>query len=155
MPPEPGAVILRSDVLRKQLFGVGPEEKLPESAYGPEVGRNVYETLSRQVGRVLGQAHSAIADAVFAREDERAALQDVARRSHIRFIGLFLVADLATRQKRISRRTRDASDATIEIARLQEDYDLGAMDWAIIDASGTLEQTVSACRRKIAALEAD
>ena len=155
IPPMPGAVILRSDVLRKQMFGVGPEEKLPESAYGPEVGRKVYEILSQQAGRVLAQGHSVIADAVFARESERAAILDVARRSHIRFIGLFLVADLETRQKRISRRTRDASDATIKIAQLQEEYDVGAIDWAIIDASGTLEETVSACRRRTAAFEAD
>ncbi|HLG80043.1 MAG TPA: AAA family ATPase [Bradyrhizobium sp.] len=155
LPPEPGAIILRSDVLRKQMFGVGLEEKLPESAYGPEVGHQVYETLTRQAGGVLSQGHSVIADAVFARASERAAILDVAWRSHIRFIGLFLVADLETRQKRISRRMRDASDATIEIARLQEDYDVGAIDWAIIDASGTLEETVSACRSRIAAFEAD
>ncbi len=155
VPPAPGAVVLRSDVLRKQLFGVGPEDKLPESAYGPEVGHRVYDVLSQQVSRVLSQGHSAIADAVFARESERAAILDVANRSHTRFIGLFLVADLKTRQTRISRRTRDASDATTEIARLQEHYDVGAIDWALIDASGTPEQTLRACRTRIAAFEAD
>jgi uncharacterized protein len=155
LPPAPGAIVLRSDVLRKQMFGANPEEKLPESAYGPEVSQKVYEILSEQVSRVLSQGHSVVADAVFARAGERAAVLDVARCSHIRFIGLFLVADLATRQQRISRRTRDASDATTEIARLQEHYDVGAIDWAIIDASGTPEETVSACRNKIAAFEAD
>jgi aminoglycoside phosphotransferase family enzyme/predicted kinase len=155
VPPAPGAVVLRSDVLRKQLFGVGPEDKLPEIAYGPEVGHRVYDVLSQLVSRVLSQGHSAIADAVFARESERAAIRDVARRSHTRFIGLFLVADLKTRQARISRRTRDASDATTEIARLQEQYDVGAIDWALIDASGTPEETLRACRTRIAAFEAD
>jgi len=155
LQPAPGAVILRSDVLRKQMFGVGPEETLPEDAYAPEVGRRVYEILSQETGRVLSQGHSAIADAVFARASERAAIQDVARRSHIRFIGLFLVADLETRQKRILQRARDASDATIEIARLQEHYDIGAIDWAIIDASGTAEETLRACGNSIAAFETD
>jgi uncharacterized protein len=143
--PAPGAVIMHTDILRKQLFGVGPEERLPESAYRPEVNHTVYETLLQQVDRILSQGHSAMADAVFARESERAAILDVARRLHIRFIGLFLVADLKTRQERISRRTRDASDATTEIARLQEQYDIGEVDWTIIDASGTPEETLSAC----------
>jgi hypothetical protein len=43
---------------------------------------------------------------------------------------------------RVGRRGRDASDATPEIAGLQENYDTGAVDWAIIDASGTPEQTL-------------
>jgi len=155
IPPAPGAVTLRSDVLRKQLFGVLPSEKLPEAAYGQDVGQKVYDALSRDVGRVLAQGHSAIADAVFAGDSERAAIRAVASRSHTRFIGLFLVADLKTRQTRISHRTRDASDATTEVARLQEHYDLGAMDWALIDASGTPEQTLRACRTRIAAFEAE
>ena len=145
--PAPGAVILRSDVLRKQLFGVDAEERLPESAYGPEVSDKVYEVLAQQVGRILSQGYSVIADAVFARESERTAILEVARRSRVGFVGLFLVTDLKTRQRRISRRTADASDATAEIARLQEQYDIGAVDWTIIDASGTPEETLSACRK--------
>ena len=31
--PPPGAVIVRSDVIRKHLFGAGETTKLPESAY--------------------------------------------------------------------------------------------------------------------------
>lgn len=143
--PAPGAIVLRSDALRKQMFGLGDEERLPESAYQPEVSGKVYELLSQRAGRILSQGHSLIADAVFSRESERAAILDVARRSHVRFVGIFLVADLKTRQSRISRRTADASDATAEIAQFQEQYDIGTVDWAIIDASGTPEETLRAC----------
>jgi predicted kinase len=83
-----------------------------------------------------------VVDAVFARESERAAIRAAARKLNVRFVGLFLVADLATRVNRVGRRGRDASDATPEIAGLQENYDTGAVDWAIIDASGTPEQTL-------------
>ena len=38
----PGAVIVRSDVERKRLFGVAPEERLPARAYAPEVSDQVY-----------------------------------------------------------------------------------------------------------------
>ena len=43
---------------------------------------------------------------------------------------------------RVGQRQGDASDATPEVARLQEEYDIGTVDWANIDASGTPEQTL-------------
>ena len=49
-------------------------------------------------------------------KSERAAIRDIARKLNIRFVGLFLVTDLATRLNRVGRRKRDASDATPEIA---------------------------------------
>jgi hypothetical protein len=36
----------------------------------------------------------------------------------------------------------DASDATAEIARKQEAYDIGALNWTAVDASGTPEHTL-------------
>ena len=47
-------------------------------------------------------------------------------------------------------RSGDASDADAAVARAQESYDLGALDWTRIDASGTPEQTLA---RAHAALE--
>jgi predicted kinase len=88
-------------------------------------------------------------DAVFAQEFERAAISAAARDLSIRFVGLFLVTDLATRLDRIGSRKGDASDATAEIAGLQEKYDTGAVDWTIIDASGTSEQTLMRCQSRI------
>jgi len=55
---------------------------------------------------------------------------------------------------RVGRRKRDASDATSEIAGLQEKYNIGAVDWAVIDASGTSGQTVQQCQARIAPCEA-
>jgi ribose 1,5-bisphosphokinase PhnN len=37
----------------------------------------------------------------------------------------------------------DASDADETIARRQENYELGVMDWTTIDASGTPEETLA------------
>jgi hypothetical protein len=144
--PQPGAVVLRSDVLRKQLFKVGEMDRLPESAYRPEITEQIYEILVQRAARILAQGHSVVVDAVFAHETERAAVQDAARQAKVRFAGLFLVADLATRLGRVGRRERDASDATPEIAGRQEKYDIGAVDWAVIDASGTPEQTLRQSR---------
>lgn len=147
--PLPGAVVLRSDVLRKQLFKVSETDRLPEGAYRPEITEQTYEILVQRAARVLAQGHSVVVDAVFAHETERATIRDAARKLNIRFSGFFLVADLATRISRVGRRERDASDATPEIAGLQEKYDTGAIDWIVIDASGTPAQTLEHCRSRV------
>jgi aminoglycoside phosphotransferase family enzyme/predicted kinase len=152
--PQPGAVVLRSDVLRKQLFQVSETDRLPERAYHPEITAKIYEILRQRAIRILSQGHSVVVDAVFARETERAAICDAARKLSIRFVGLFLVTDLATRLNRLGHREADASDATPEIAGLQEKYNTGAVDWAVIDASGTPRQTLKQCQTRIAHCEA-
>ena len=144
--PLPGAVVLRSDVARKQQFQAAETGRLPASAYQPEVTRQVYEKLIRRAGDLLSQGHSVIVDAVFAHQSERTAIREVARARHVPFTGLFLVADLATRMSRVGQRKGDASDATPEVARIQEGYDVGTVDWARIDASGTPEQTLENCK---------
>ena len=74
----------------------------------------------------------------------------MARACDVPLSGLFLVADLATRQARIDSRRDDASDATREVAALQEHYNIGELDWTIVDASGTPEQTRERCRIEMA-----
>jgi aminoglycoside phosphotransferase family enzyme/predicted kinase len=146
LPPPPGAVVLRSDVERKTIFGVGETERLPAAGYAPEVTQRVYAAIAEKARRVTAAGHSAIVDAVFARADERAHIAAMARASGVPFRPLFLTAGLDVRIARVAARTRDASDADAEIARQQQSYDLTGLDWPTIDASGTLEQTLAAVR---------
>jgi uncharacterized protein len=139
--PMPGAVIVRSDVERKALFGVAETDRLAQDAYTPEANQRVYDSLLDKPRRILGAGHSAIVDAVFARPDERAALAAAGQSAGVRLRGLFLTADLATRLDRVGGRQADASDAGRDVARAQENYDLGALDWRQIDASTTAEET--------------
>jgi uncharacterized protein len=150
IPPPPGAVVLRSDVLRKQLFGVGETDKLPADAYEPEVNARIYEAMVDRATEMLSQGHSVVVDAVYAKEEERIAIREAARKADVRFAGFFLVADLATRQKRIAGRGADASDATAEIAAAQESYRIGTVDWTVVDAKGTPDTLVKRCQAEIA-----
>jgi aminoglycoside phosphotransferase family enzyme/predicted kinase len=144
--PEPGAVLLRSDTERKAIFGVNETEPVPKASYTPEAAAQVYTALGAKARRVLAAGQSAIVDAVFANATERADIAKAAA-GHA-FQGLFLDADLATRLSRIGTRKSDASDADAAVARAQEHYDLGAMDWHKVDASGgpadTLRRTKAA-----------
>ncbi|WP_291865764.1 AAA family ATPase, partial [Bradyrhizobium sp.] len=62
--PVPGAIVLRSDVLRKQLFHVNETDRLPRSAYRPETARQIYEILIQRAASILAQGHSVVVDAV-------------------------------------------------------------------------------------------
>ncbi len=141
--PMPGAVIVRSDVERKVLFGVGETEKLPADAYTESVTARVYATLTDKAKRIVAAGHSVIVDAVFARPQERAAIAETAKTAKLPLRGLFLTADVDTRLGRVGARLRDASDADAAVAQAQEHYDLGSLDWARVDASGTPEATLA------------
>jgi aminoglycoside phosphotransferase family enzyme/predicted kinase len=154
IPPLPGAVVLRSDVLRKQFFGLGETDKLPASAYEPEINVGIYEALVDGAAKILSQGHSVVVDAVYAKEEERHAIREVARKAGVPFAGFFLVADLATRQARITGRRADASDATAEVAAIQESYRIGTVDWTMVDATGTPESLVKRCQAEIARIAA-
>ncbi len=143
--PAPGAVILRSDVIRKKMFGAEETAPLAAEAYQPKVSRQVYDDLVTTAARVLAQGCSVIVDAAFLREDEREAIRRAAGTSQARFDGLFLQADLATRLARVAARKNDASDANAEVAKLQERHDIGALKgWTTIAASGSPGQTLAA-----------
>ena len=142
----PGAVVLRSDVERKALFGKAEDEPLPADAYEPAVTARVYGVIADKARRVVAAGHSAILDAVYARPQEREAVERSAAALGVPFRGLFLEADLATRLARIGGRRGDASDADAAIARAQEHYDLGALGWTRIDASGPFEDTLARAR---------
>ena len=79
---------------------------------------------------------------VFARRHERQEVETLAQRSDVPFVGPFLVADLPIRLERIRARVGDASDATASVAREQESYDLGTLEWLQVDASSTLQTTL-------------
>jgi predicted kinase len=145
----PGAVVLRSDIERKTLFGKDDHEKLPEDAYAPEVTAHVYATIADKARRAAAAGHCAIVDGVFAKPQERVVMERSARAVGVPFHGIFLDVDLATRVARVSGRSGDASDADAAVARAQESYDLGALDWVPVDASGNPDETLARARAAI------
>jgi aminoglycoside phosphotransferase family enzyme/predicted kinase len=147
--PDPGAVVLRSDVERKDLFGREPTTRLAAEAYGSDVTARVYQRLADMASRIVAAGHSVIVDAVFAKPEERANISTVAEAAKVTFHGLFLVADLNTRLQRIAARKLDASDADAAVARMQEEFDLSGLEWAKIDAAGTPAATLASVRAAV------
>ena len=143
LEPMPGAVIVRSDVERKALFGQSETDKLPSSAYTDDVTARVYAALGEKARRIVAVGHAVIVDAVFARPEERAAIARATEAAGVPLQGLFLTADTATRLRRVGGRTGDASDADVAVAQAQERYALGDLAWAMVDASDTPAATLS------------
>jgi hypothetical protein len=147
----PGAVIVRSDVERKRLFGAGPLERLPQSAYTPEVTERVYGMCRKRAFLALLGGQSVIVDAVQARPWEREGLAALAVTCGVPFTGLWLEAPAKLLRDRIAARTADVSDATLELVDVQLGYDVGPQNFAVIDASGPLDEVVAACLERIGA----
>ena len=127
--PAPGAVVLRSDVLRKELHGVGETDRLPPDAYSPEMTRRVYAELVDRARRILSAGHGVVVDAVHARSEERKALEDVVLKLGVPFRGVWLEADPDTLIARVKARIGDASDADEDVVRRQLTYDIGPLSW--------------------------
>lgn len=142
----PGAAVVRSDALRKQILGVGLLERLPPQAYDGETGRRTYERLYQTCAQLLAAGHSVVADAVFAKPEQRQAIARVARDAGVRFDGLWLWSEPDVAAERVAGRRDNVSDATVEVLRRQLSIDLGPMDWTRVDTSGAKDAALVAGR---------
>ena len=145
----PGALWLRSDVERKGMFGVEETARLPGSAYGAEITREVYRRIDDKARRALAAGHAVVLDAVFSTGAERLAAVRVAAEVGIAFDGLYLEAPLETRLARIAARRADASDADTSVARGQRAEPLRERGWSPLEASGELDRTIASAARRL------
>ena len=143
----PGAVVLRSDELRKRLCGVQELTRLGPEGYTPEMSQRVYATMAAQAADVLRAGHAAIADAVYARAEDRTAIEQVAARASVPFIGFWLDARSSTLIDRVERRMEDASDADASVVGMQLAESTGPIAWIRIDTEPGLDHAVEQARR--------
>jgi len=149
--PVPGALIVRSDVVRKRMLGVPETERLPEKAYRRSVTKRVYAELRRRAAAAAAAGHAAIADAVYAGEGERADIAAAAAEAGVPFAGVWLEAPIAELFRRVGGRSGDASDADAAIVARQRGSRTGPIEWARVDAGGDPAATVAETRRAVSA----
>lgn len=145
----PGAVVLRSDALRKALAGVRETDPLPEESYSREVSARVYDALFIRAKAALQAGHAVVLDAVFLDVRERECAARVAADEGVTFSGLWLEAPLATLLDRVAARRRDASDATAAVVERQVSRAEGPMTWSRVDASGAGEDVLTRARETL------
>lgn len=125
----PGAVHLRTDAIRKAMFGVDETTRLPQSAYDSAVSNAVYARMLAAGRTALRAGHSVVMDGVFNREDGRAEVARLAAAEGVAFQGLWLDASTPTLVARVNARQGDASDATAAVVLRQNRARHGKIDW--------------------------
>lgn len=140
----PGAVHLRSDIERKRMFGVGDTERLPRNAYRESVTADVYDRLRWKAARALDAGQTVVVDAVHDRKTERAAIEKVAREAVVPFAGIWLDAEEGVLLERVASRQGDASDADIDVVKLQLARQRDEVEWHRLASGGGVDDTVAA-----------
>lgn len=138
----PGAWLRRSDVARKQLFGMDPGTHLDADAYTHDTTARVYAGLRVDARLALDAGHAVVCDATFTDASERAALARVAVDAGVPFTGLWLDAPDDVLIARVTARHDDASDADAAVVRAQPAA--CPTDWIVIDASGDAAAALAA-----------
>ena len=144
----PGAVVLRTDEVRKRLWGQAPTERLPPAAYTSAAGEAVYEAVCDTARTCLAAGCAVVADAVFLQGHERRRIEAVARGAGAKFHGIWLEAPPETLRDRIAGRHGDASDADERVLDLQLALDPGPIDW-LRRTDASAPESVEALQRSL------
>lgn len=145
----PGALVLRSDVLRKRMYGMPVSEHLPEEAYAPEVSERVFGALAERAERLLQGGCSVVCDAVYGLPAQRARLREVSRAVGAPLVALWLDAPQHVMEARVAARAGDASDADVTIVRRQAEHvtpPAADEGWHKVSAGDALEVVVERAR---------
>jgi hypothetical protein len=128
----PGALIVRSDEIRKRLHGVEPEARLSPDAYTDAANAATNAAVIEQARLAAAAGHAVIVDATFLDTTMR---HELAAAVEVPFLGIWLTAPLPVLESRIASRSDDASDATVAVLHRSVQSDPGAGDWLAVDAS--------------------
>jgi aminoglycoside phosphotransferase family enzyme/predicted kinase len=130
----PGALVVRSDEIRKRQHRAPPEQRLPQSAYSEAASEAVLSELTALVAEAAKGGHAVIADATFIDPRHRSMVASAAHAATVPFVGLWLHAPLEVLEARIAARDHDASDATIAVLHAASRGNPRAVDWIAVEA---------------------
>ncbi|PXA86274.1 gluconate kinase [Caulobacter sp. D4A] len=140
----PGAVVLRTDEIRKRLWNAPTLQRLPKEAYTSEVSDKVYDELFRDAELVLRAGRSVVVDAVFIKPEQRARAEALAKKLDVAFQGVWLEAPAEVLRARVAARVNDASDADVAVLESQLVRDTGEIDWRRVDTVSAFEDEARA-----------
>jgi len=122
------ARVIRSDVVRKELVGLNPQERRLEpfgkGIYAPEFTERTYRRMLEMAAEELRAGRSVILDASFSRRAHRQEAHRLAERLGARFLLIECTCPSEVVRKRLGARRGDPSDGRWEIYQGQ----LGAFE---------------------------
>jgi len=153
-----GSVLLRSDVIRKQLVGVDPTVPAPapvgEGLYEPHRTALTYRTLLEQAAAALGRGESVVLDATWSRQRWRAEATAVADAAAADLVQLRCEAPTELTRRRLATRAVEGSDASDADQAVADAMARAADPWPTavgVDTGLRPEQSVALARRAVLA----
>ena len=118
-----GAIRIRSDVERKRLYDqqsqATSEQEIDKGIYTPEATKRTYLKLMELAEKIIDAGYTVIVDGVFLHHQQREIFRQLAAKKQVPFTILECTASINTLRTRITKRTKGASDANLEVLENQ------------------------------------
>lgn len=151
LAPLTGAIVIRSDVVRKRLSNTPPEVRLPPAAYAPAMGRKVLARMAHDARVSLRAGAVVVLDATFLDPDARDCAAAIAGAEGVRFDGIWLEVSAEEAMRRVSGRASDASDATAAVVGRQTSAAARPPGWLTLAADRTIAEVLADAARGLGA----
>jgi aminoglycoside phosphotransferase family enzyme/predicted kinase len=135
----PGAVILRTDEIRKRLLNMPPTETAGAETYAPAASAQTYDELFANARALLKAGRAVVLDASFIDPAPRGRAETLALEVGVPFRSAWLDAPAEVLEARVTGRSGDASDATVDILRQQLSRGAGPVTWSRVDAKAPVD----------------
>ena len=151
LAPKLGAIVIRSDAIRKHILGLKPDEHryVPygQDIYSPEMTKQVYKTLFHLAKDVLNAGFPVILDASFSKEAFRQGVRELAQVLKYPYYFLHLQCDEDILKQRLAERQEkghDISDGHLALfSAFKQTFDLlKDKNQIILDTSQSLEEVL-------------
>ncbi|MDD5083251.1 MAG: AAA family ATPase [Dehalococcoidales bacterium] len=155
-----GAIVISSDVVRKELAGIPPtEHRFEESGtgiYSATFSRRTYENMYATAQKTLSEGNSVILDATFLQAEGRTRAREIAGETGAEFFAVECILDETAIRRRLAERLQQvtASDGRWEVylaqkPRFQPLSEIPAARHVIIDNSQPLAVVTRQALEKI------
>lgn len=153
-----GFRVLRSDVVRKELAGAGPEKcraEIGQGIYTPEWTKRTYAECLRRADELLFHGERVLVDANFREENQRRMFLDSARRWGVSTAFLLCETEPELVRIRLAKRSGDASDADWSVYKnaVETWEDVGSETRARLQTINTGEALELALRNTLSVLQ--
>jgi aminoglycoside phosphotransferase family enzyme/predicted kinase len=144
--------VVRSDIVRKELLGISPDERrhvpFDHGEYAPSVTERTYGAMLERAAPLLRAGHSVILDGCFIRRSQRRNARKLARRLGVPFLLLECRTSEEVIRKRLERRVQKnggISDGRWEIyhgqlAEFEPPEEIGGDERVVLDRSKPVEE---------------
>jgi hypothetical protein len=158
LAPRLGAEVLSSDVLRKELAGIGSDEPRREAwgegIYSEAFHHRTYEALHQRAAERLGKGEIVILDASYREALWRERARDTARAAGARFLLLETRCPGDVVQRRLGARGAGPSDGRVELLdaqreRFEPPLETPGEEHVVVDTSGAPGEVVAAALGEI------